>query len=528
MALKLVDDVGLTKHDDFEDILIRTFKFEGGQTTDHAGPTNLGITQPTADDYYKRKGLPTKSVNDIEHPEAKQIYKEDFWERPKFNKLPKKPGSLLFDFGINAGPFTAARALQKVVGTLDDGDIGPQTIKAMKSYVEKNGEKKLLQGILNKRVEHNAELIRKKPWKYKEFEEGWKNRINELKKEFDLSMLNPFAVEEAEAGETPAKKLTLVDNAGILSSPSTPAKPRAKLSLVDNAGIMPPKTMFKNAPEKNFIGKVSDSIKSVFGKSEEESVAEAQNIYALSKKHNIPMEDAAKAFDKLKHTLLNKPPVLTGQSAFARGAGQGISFGAAPNTITEDELKKEYPVLYTLGALTGGVGSFLLTGGTLQAIGLGTKAVKAGQAALAVSKLGPRIIPRMIMTGATFGTHTAIEETVQAAKDGKVDVIKSGQRIVKDTALGATLGAVGGQQGDVKKAVAATGLGYLSSKTDGSTEADSVLTGVIWGLTELIGGRGRDKVLLKEAVNNIEKSLADWAMAKNPGMNRNDAQVAAR
>jgi lysozyme family protein len=40
----------------------------------------------------------------------------------------------LVDFGVNAGPQTAAKILQQLVGVSPDGQIGPQTVEAVENF----------------------------------------------------------------------------------------------------------------------------------------------------------------------------------------------------------------------------------------------------------------------------------------------------------------------------------------------------------------------------------------------------------
>ena len=63
--------------DAFDSAFERTLGFEGGNTVDHAGPTNLGITQDTYDSWRKKNGLPTKPVKDSGGGEAKELYRKE-------------------------------------------------------------------------------------------------------------------------------------------------------------------------------------------------------------------------------------------------------------------------------------------------------------------------------------------------------------------------------------------------------------------------------------------------------------------
>ena len=216
----------------------RTRRFEGGYTEDHAGPTNMGVTQNTYDSYLKRKKLPTKKVIDISEDEATEIYDYDFYEQPKINTLPENTGDVVFDYGVNAGPRTAIKGLQKVIDAKPDGIIGDETRSKANEYIKKHGEKDLLDNILKKREEHNKNLIEKNPTKYKRFERGWQNRINSLRKEFDISMLNPFKVKEAAASGIKLNLDILPDKPSRLNLDLLPDKPTEKTPLREAGEIV--------------------------------------------------------------------------------------------------------------------------------------------------------------------------------------------------------------------------------------------------------------------------------------------------
>lgn len=109
---------------------------------------------------------------------------------------------------------------------------------------------------------------------------------------FDLlSMMNPFSVKEAQAGEVMRLDEFLKD-----------VKPESKLNQVMRLDEFLNKTdaQFKAEPEKNLFEKIKDKIGSVFKKSEEESIAEAQNIYAISKQTGIPLNEVEKNIEQLQ------------------------------------------------------------------------------------------------------------------------------------------------------------------------------------------------------------------------------------
>lgn len=207
----LFDDT-VEKTDYFDTILSNSLEHEGGMTVDHAGPTNRGITQTTFDKYRKSMDLEPRPVEEIRDDEVYDVYRSDFYETPKIDKLPGKVAGVVFDFGINSSPDRAIRTLQRTVGATPDGVIGPKTLGAVESFIDQNGEDALVEGVINKREGFLKQLIKDKPAKYQKFENGWNNRIQKLRDQYlkpvgeGLSALNPFNVSEAQAGEIPASE----------------------------------------------------------------------------------------------------------------------------------------------------------------------------------------------------------------------------------------------------------------------------------------------------------------------------------
>jgi len=178
-----------------------TSGFEGGFTVDSGGPTNYGITQTALNNYQEKKGLSNVDVKKISPDYARKIAKEEYFDRPNFSVLPENTAIVMFDYGFNAGPQKAAKTLQRIVGATPDGQIGPKTIKATQSYIEKNGEESLLKGILDSREKELTNLIENNPKKYAPYKNGWMNRLNSIRKQFDISSLNQFSTKEAFADE---------------------------------------------------------------------------------------------------------------------------------------------------------------------------------------------------------------------------------------------------------------------------------------------------------------------------------------
>ncbi len=125
----------------FEQCLAVVLDKEGGfadHPADRGGPTNLGITWRTLAEW---KGVPTDAPTDslladlraLTRREAGEIYRASYWLPMRCGDLPPAAALMTFDFGVNAGPRTAVKLLQRVAGVTDDGAVGPRTLDAVRA-----------------------------------------------------------------------------------------------------------------------------------------------------------------------------------------------------------------------------------------------------------------------------------------------------------------------------------------------------------------------------------------------------------
>lgn len=174
----------------FNQILADTLRFEGGETVDSGGVTNRGITQKTYDSYAASKGKPSKSVNELSFGDAKNLYYDEYFVKPKIDKIPsEKVAAITFDFGVNSGTVTAIKALQEAVGAKADGVIGKKTLASMDKYIAKYGEEALADAVMTKRENLMSNLIMQNPEKYGAYEKGWSNRTKALRQKYLLPNL---------------------------------------------------------------------------------------------------------------------------------------------------------------------------------------------------------------------------------------------------------------------------------------------------------------------------------------------------
>jgi lysozyme family protein len=145
---------------------------EGGYVnhpSDPGGETNLGVTKRV----YEEHGG-TKDMKDLTVEDVKPIYKESYWDRVKGDQLPSGLDLCVFDFGVNAGTGRAAKFLQTMIGTVVDGGIGPNTLKAVESYVDENGIENTIRNYQVARQEYYESLST-----FETFGKGWTRRVKE-------------------------------------------------------------------------------------------------------------------------------------------------------------------------------------------------------------------------------------------------------------------------------------------------------------------------------------------------------------
>ena len=145
---------------------------EGGYVNhpkDPGGETNLGVTKRV---YLEHGG--TKDMKDLLVEDVAPIYKKGYWDKMKGDELPNGLDLCVFDFGVNAGPGRSAKYLQTMIGTVADGGIGPNTLKAVEAYVSEHGINKSIENFQEARQGYYEKLST-----FDTFGRGWTRRVTE-------------------------------------------------------------------------------------------------------------------------------------------------------------------------------------------------------------------------------------------------------------------------------------------------------------------------------------------------------------
>jgi lysozyme family protein len=149
------------------------FKAEGGfsdNPADPGGATNFGITLATLRAYEGNSSLTAQDVKDLTPATAREIYRSNYWNRMQCGSLPDGLDLEVFDFGVNAGPGEAVKALQKIVGVTADGSIGPITLAAIGQFKPRD----LISQYSDARLAFYRALNNPA------FEQGWATRVSQI------------------------------------------------------------------------------------------------------------------------------------------------------------------------------------------------------------------------------------------------------------------------------------------------------------------------------------------------------------
>ena len=107
-------------------------------------------------------------MKNLDEKTISKIYKEEFYERYKIDKLPKELQTVAMHALVTGGPKTI-KYLQELAGTKQDMLIGDATIKALKE-----------KGITAEQLKNKILSEYKEFDNWGEYGNGWTNRFNDI------------------------------------------------------------------------------------------------------------------------------------------------------------------------------------------------------------------------------------------------------------------------------------------------------------------------------------------------------------
>ena len=163
--------------DNFSSSFELLLKHEGGYVNhpdDPGGRTNHGITQRVYEKFLG-EDVTEEEMKDMPLEDVFSIYKDDYWDRVRGDELPSGVDLCVFDWAVNSGVSQASKALQRVLGVLDDGIIGSKTVAAV---CDQQDPAQVVEAISQKREDFYRAL-----GTFDTFGRGWLRRNDETRDE---------------------------------------------------------------------------------------------------------------------------------------------------------------------------------------------------------------------------------------------------------------------------------------------------------------------------------------------------------
>lgn len=158
-----------------DDIIAREGSAYTDRPADKGGPTKYGITLSTLRLWRQDPSLDARDVQNLQETEARQIYVSKYvapFMGVSFTPLRQN----MIDWGVTSGADDPTRAVQKLVGTTPDGQLGPKTLAAINSYHDPD---LLALNFAKARVVFYVDLVQHHPAQLVNLE-GWVRRALEF------------------------------------------------------------------------------------------------------------------------------------------------------------------------------------------------------------------------------------------------------------------------------------------------------------------------------------------------------------
>ena len=158
----------------FDRSLKLVLKSEGGYVNnpkDPGGETMMGVTKTAWSTYLKRP-IEAGEMAKLTVADITPFYKALYWDKSKCPDLPTGIDYMAFDASVNMGVGQSIRLLQKSLGCVPDGVIGPNTMKLINETDVSN--------MIDK-YSAQKELFYRSLALFSEFGKGWLARVAQVK-----------------------------------------------------------------------------------------------------------------------------------------------------------------------------------------------------------------------------------------------------------------------------------------------------------------------------------------------------------
>ncbi len=164
-----------------EEAIKRVLAHEGGFGDDSRDPGNwtggtVGLGELRGTKYGISAGaFPDLDIKNLTEDQAVDIYRQKYWSACECDSLPPALAVMVFDAAVQHGAGDrqddAPAMLQRALGAVSDGKIGPKTIEA----AQKLDTKKALRNLFVERVLHYSN---NRNWTV--YKQGWMKRLGDV------------------------------------------------------------------------------------------------------------------------------------------------------------------------------------------------------------------------------------------------------------------------------------------------------------------------------------------------------------
>jgi len=139
---------------------------------DRGGATKYGVTQKTLS-AWRGRPVSVDDVKNLELREAMDIFRQQYWDAVKADRLPSGVDFCVADMAYNSGPGKAAQVLQKALGIKVDGVVGAFTLDAAKKVNAVD--------LINRFCDARMAFL-KTTYGWAKYKNGWTNRVADVRR----------------------------------------------------------------------------------------------------------------------------------------------------------------------------------------------------------------------------------------------------------------------------------------------------------------------------------------------------------